>query len=415
MKLIILIFAFLSFSAKLSSQWITLSTGTTGQLNKLHFIDPNTGYIAGNKGIIIKTTDGGSNWISLNSNTTGDLYSVHFFDANSGIVTGDDGLILKTTNGGTNWSSVPSGLDDVLYSISFSGAIGIIGGTSQAILKTTNSGDSWSIIKSGFFGGGYRAASMVNSSTGYVAGVNSIFAPLVGKTTNGGSNWNYVTFYVNSSEATLQDIHFIDGNTGMAVSAVFDGTGGISRTTNGGQNWSHQTFNVFLLGIDFPSAVTGYAVGFSGLALKTENAGSSWTILNTNTSEILRDVFFTDDYTGYAAGDNGTVIRTTSGGVLNIQTISDIIPEKFELHQNYPNPFNPATNIKFSLPTAQYTILKIFDINGREIATLVNEILQAGEYNYEFQITNYDLSSGIYFYQLKSGNFIKTRKMILLL
>jgi hypothetical protein len=97
--------------------------------------------------------------------------------------------------------------------------------------------------------------------------------------------------------------------------------------------------------------------------------------------------------------------------LVSIHTISDIIPEDFSLSQNYPNPFNPTTNIKFSLPTTQYTILKIFDIAGREVATLVNEKLQAGEYEFKFDANG--LSSGVYFYQLRADEFVKTRKMVL--
>jgi photosystem II stability/assembly factor-like uncharacterized protein len=413
MKKYILPFIIFISSHQLNAQWITLSTGTNEQLNKIHFIDQNTGFIAGNTGVILKTINGGSNWITLNQ-VTADLFAIYFFNENSGIVTGANGLILKTTNGGSNWNTIPSGSTDLLLSISFYDSIGIIGGTSQSILRSSDSGDSWTDIKSGFFGGGYRGAYMLNSSTGFVAGVNAIFAPLVGKTTNGGLNWNYVTFYVNNNEATLQDIHFIDENTGVTVSSIFDGTGGISRSINGGQNWTHLQFGEALYGVDFPNSQTGFAVGLNGLALKTENGGVTWMAMNSNTSSNLRDVSFVDINTGYAAGTNGTVIKTTSGGVLNVQTISNIIPEKFELHQNYPNPFNPTTNIKFSLPNTKYTILKVFDITGKEIATLVKEILQGGEYNYEFRISNYDLPSGVYFYQLKSGNFNQTRKMIII-
>ncbi|MCW8812431.1 MAG: T9SS type A sorting domain-containing protein [Chlorobium sp.] len=95
-------------------------------------------------------------------------------------------------------------------------------------------------------------------------------------------------------------------------------------------------------------------------------------------------------------------------------------PSEFSLEQNYPNPFNPTTKIKFSIPSviangakqSQFVILKVYDIIGNEIATLVNEEKQAG--NYEVEFNGIGLPSGIYFYQLKAGNFIETKKMILL-
>ena len=87
------------------------------------------------------------------------------------------------------------------------------------------------------------------------------------------------------------------------------------------------------------------------------------------------------------------------------------IPNEYNLLQNYPNPFNPTTNIQYSLREAGFVTIKIFDILGREIATLVNEEKSAGIY-----VINFDSSiipSGIYFYQIQSGNFIETKKMVL--
>lgn len=92
------------------------------------------------------------------------------------------------------------------------------------------------------------------------------------------------------------------------------------------------------------------------------------------------------------------------------------IPLSFALYQNYPNPFNPTTKIRWQLPVGSHTKLKIYDISGDEVATLVNEYKDAGIYEVEFQAVHIkpELSSGIYFYKLQAGNFIETRKMILL-
>ncbi len=88
------------------------------------------------------------------------------------------------------------------------------------------------------------------------------------------------------------------------------------------------------------------------------------------------------------------------------------VPLKFELYQNYPNPFNPETIIRFDLPENQFVILKIFDVHGREIETLINQNLNSGTYIIKFDAS--DLSSGIYFYKLITPKFTKTQKMILL-
>ena len=96
----------------------------------------------------------------------------------------------------------------------------------------------------------------------------------------------------------------------------------------------------------------------------------------------------------------------------SINTISTEVPAKYSLSQNYPNPFNPATSIKFAITKAGFVSLKIYDLTGREISSLVNENLSAGTYNYAYNASN--LSSGIYFYTLKADGFSETKKMMLI-
>lgn len=88
------------------------------------------------------------------------------------------------------------------------------------------------------------------------------------------------------------------------------------------------------------------------------------------------------------------------------------IPKEFNLSQNFPNPFNPSTEIHYELPTSVKVILKIYDVLGNEIETLINSEEPAGYYNYNFNGTN--LPSGVYFYRLKAGDYVQTKKMILL-
>jgi len=82
------------------------------------------------------------------------------------------------------------------------------------------------------------------------------------------------------------------------------------------------------------------------------------------------------------------------------------------LRQNYPNPFNPATKITYQLPKGSLVTLKIYDILGNEVATLVNEEQSAGRYQTTFNGSN--LSSGIYFYKIQAGNFVETKKLVLM-
>jgi len=110
---------------------------------------------------------------------------------------------------------------------------------------------------------------------------------------------------------------------------------------------------------------------------------------------------------------DGRIICFSGGpNPVGISKITQIVPDKYELHQNYPNPFNPVTNIKFDLPKNSTVSLKIYDINGREINEIVKGHLNAGQYEYEFNANG--LSSGVYFYKLTADNFSHVKKMILL-
>jgi len=88
------------------------------------------------------------------------------------------------------------------------------------------------------------------------------------------------------------------------------------------------------------------------------------------------------------------------------------IHSKFSLEQNYPNPFNPITNISFSIPKVAYVSLKVFDVLGRELLTLIDEEKMIGSYKVEFDGSKF--SSGIYFYQMRAGNFTDTKKLLLI-
>jgi hypothetical protein len=88
------------------------------------------------------------------------------------------------------------------------------------------------------------------------------------------------------------------------------------------------------------------------------------------------------------------------------------LPAEYKLQQNYPNPFNPSTIIRWQLPAGSYVVLKVYDILGKEVTTLVNDYKEAGYY--ETKLDGYSLASGVYIYRLYSGNFISTKKMLML-
>ena len=100
--------------------------------------------------------------------------------------------------------------------------------------------------------------------------------------------------------------------------------------------------------------------------------------------------------------------------ITKVEKLDNTIPTTFKLEQNFPNPFNPETVISWQLAAGGFVTLKIYDVLGNEVATLVNEEQQAGSYQVEFSSKNNELSSGVYFYQLRAGDFVQTKKMILL-
>jgi len=112
------------------------------------------------------------------------------------------------------------------------------------------------------------------------------------------------------------------------------------------------------------------------------------------------------DHTAYRIFLCDSVLST------GINQISSEVPSKYNLSQNYPNPFNPRTVIKFQLPAVSQVSLKVFDVMGREVQTLVNERLQAGSYEVTFDGSNY--SSGVYFYRMVTEGYMETRRMIIL-
>ncbi len=118
-------------------------------------------------------------------------------------------------------------------------------------------------------------------------------------------------------------------------------------------------------------------------------------------------------YDGREGNDEIHYKRNPTGNVTGIETIGLELPGDFKLEQNYPNPFNPSTKISWQSPVSGWLTLKIFDVLGREVETLVDEFREAG-FNYTFYNVNSSIPSGVYFYQLKAGSFTQTKKMILL-
>ncbi|MFH0960404.1 MAG: YCF48-related protein, partial [Pseudomonadota bacterium] len=240
--------------------------------------------------------------------------------------------------------------------------------------------------------------------TGFVVGS----AGLVLGTTNGGQSW---TSIFSGTSNDLTGISFTIGGIGIIVGKA----GTILKTTNGGQSWFALCSGTSsdLRGVSLPNSMVGIAVGSSGTILRTTNGGTTWTLQYSSPSLDLIAVAFVDTNVGVAVGTGGTVLRTNNGGVVSVEEPRDEPhPMTIRLEQNYPNPFNSSTNIQFRIHNTAHVNLKVFNILGQEIATLVDEEVSAGVHSASW--SSGKASSGVYIYRMQTGNIILSQKMVLL-
>ncbi len=428
--------------------------------------DANNLITGGQGGCVIRTTNCGINWIS-NSVSKEGFFDISFPNSSVGFAVCNNSY-LKTTNGGLSWK-----VDSIPYSYNpnitksfvkfFNSNTGYL--SRDSLYKTTNGGQNWTRMN---YGANRNSPvfSFINENTGFVITVAFNFpypntsTMFLERTTNGGTTWQE-TQYTNS--VNLYYLCFTDINTGYACGQSYPNT--LKKTTNGGLNWQDITSINDFSKFHFINSSNGFLFGNSGLFLTTNGGanfncvlldstmnGFDMNFINENTGYFIKhnyyantspkiyktingglnwnqscSVFkntrfdfirFLDATTGLCFGTPGLIIRTTNGGgFMEVRQISSKIPSNYMLFQNYPNPFNPRTIIKIQIKDSRFVTLKIFDILGKEVATLVNEKLLPGIYEVPFsasQFSNYQLPSGVYFYQLRAGDFVETRKLVLL-
>jgi len=196
---------------------------------------------------------------------------------------------------------------------------------------------------------------------------------------------------------TVSDLDFTLTHNGIFDTLIYRVNG------NGGYNFTNTYLNDNL-GIPFG----GEAAPFTGIFLP-------YNELSNFTSESVAGEWILT-ITDHKSGDDGILqdwgLVISESSIVGVEEENSIVPKSIYLYQNYPNPFNPSTTIRFEIPVSGLVTLKIYDVLGNEVVTLVNEELTAGVHETNFDATRF--SSGVYFYQIKSGNFIQTKKMILI-
>lgn len=404
-------------------QWLPDLNGST--IKSMAFIDSLTGFAVTTinslaEAYILKTTNGGDNWFKNYTYTppytNWYFVKISFVNSNTGYAFGWEEM-FKTTNCGENWSISIHNLyaedyavvnKDTMLAVSSSG----FGG---GVFRTTNGGISWqNIWNVGIGSGNPSRIYMYDKNMGFSCGDNAYFR----KTTNGGFNWTHI-----SDTTSFYVIEFIDSLTGYSLS------GNIKKSTDGGLTWYRQqppaVTDLMYTGLSLVNKDTVWFVGPSifqwGVICKTTNGGLNWGYQLPDTSIHIwsyKNLKFLSKKFGWSyASYINTGVHTTSGGsdttfYTDINNNITTVPDNYVLEQNYPNPFNQLTIIKYKLKIKSDVLLRVYDIRGEEVATLVNKELEPGTYQVTFNGSN--LSSGIYFYRLSvNGERIAVKKMLL--
>lgn len=192
---------------------------------------------------------------------------------------------------------------------------------------------------------------------------------------------------------------------------------GVYRTSDGGIHWSKVYSNHRVVSIvkSHRDRNMLYAASDEGI-LKSSDAGLTWQAYNTSLPTASLTSILISPYS--TSPIETLFVSTSTHGVLKVWDFpasvgeNPVAPGEFRLEQNYPNPFNPTTTIKYTISKPGHVSLKVFDVLGREVTTLVNQFQSQGEYSVRFDASI--LSSGVYHYQLLTGDFIQTRNAILI-
>jgi photosystem II stability/assembly factor-like uncharacterized protein len=331
-------------------------------------------YMITNQSDLYKSTDFGETWQQLSIPVYGGLQALNVYSRDVFVLYGYKNLV-SSTDGGNTWVLGPTIKNIFLENTDIISPGNIVGvgsyydssGTSGSFFKTTNYGLSWHIIDTDKE---LYEVQMVSDMIGFALGDNRFY-----RTWNSGESWGLILsnggYY-----HTFSCFSFLDSLNGI-VNVAYD----LKRTTDGGASW-----------------VTGNCwIPSGGIEKLVYNAKGDLFALGGGAMLMLQSDFKSLPEDKGGSGENNSVINVL---------------------QNYPNPFNPVTTIKYSIPSSVSTggrnlvTLKVYDVLGNEVATLVNEEKPAGEYEVKFDASR--LASGVYFYQLRSGSFIETKKMILL-
>lgn len=350
-------------------------------------------------GGVFRSTNIGENWQLV----FGDRRITSFLEGSTGsIFMGTwSGEFWKSLDGGVNWVQLGS-LPESVWSLAFDSNGNLFAATANGLYKSTDDGTTWIF------------AGLVSVSSVMIMNGN-IFAGSIGngiyRATNGGNNWTLL----NNGLTNLGVVSMTYNSSGYLYAASSGGSTGYTPlflSTNNGDDWTRidQDFEYDNNPVVLVNSIDEVYVGLSSLVMKTTDNGQTWDSVGTGFSN--GDIFDLNiDMNGYLiAGVFGSGVWRSVNSTTSVESLD--LPEQFTLFQNYPNPFNPSTKIKFSIPEQDIIQIKVFDVLGKEIKTILNDYRKSGTYEVDFDASN--LPSGVYFYRIISGSYAETKKMLLL-
>ena len=383
-----------------SGQWVKLTNGSG--------IDTCIFSLASNGSTIFAGTYYSGVYRSTNSGTSwtysgvGDQF-VHAMatSGNNTFAGTDDANVFLTTDYGLTWTR-PNNEQIGLKVLSiYSYGSNIFKGATNGVYMSSNNGTNWVIRTNGIPQNGWIVTSLASIGS-------NLFACVYGGvyvTTNNGNNWT------NINNGITNNFPRVLKSAGNDLYYGF--WGNFYYSSNSGANWvlrENGIANRDIWGLAVSGSNIFAGTNDSGVFLST-NKGISWAKVNQGLGElIVYDVMIYDNY--LFAGTYSSVWRRPLSELIGISNISTEIPSANSLKQNYPNPFNPSTNVKFSIVKSGDVKIFVYDIQGREVQTLVNDRLNAGTYEVSFDGSS--LNSGVYFYKMVSEGFMETKRMILI-
>ena len=383
----------------------------------------NTLFAGTNGNGVFISTNNGIDWTQVNTGLNNIYVKVlAISDTNIFAVTGIG--IYRSTNNGASWillKTTDSAVESFAIAPSEQGEKNLFALTTQNIYHSTNNGEDWIQLERPLGGWGLTLAVGPNGQDGsslYIGvGYEAQGAGKIYRSNDNGINWSLISqdIYTHMVYA-LAFSPYYDGGMNFFAGTWSDG---VFLSTNNGENWTQVNDGFSYSNYDL--AINTFFVFDSTVFVGTcyegvyiwNNDDRSWNNINEGLAYLkISALAVSGSYLLAGTYDGGVWRRPLSEIVTDVNDDNNKIPAQFALEQNYPNPFNPITKISWQSPSAGHQTLNVYDVLGNEVITLVDEFRNAGTYEIDFNGSK--LSSGVYFYQLKAGDFISTKKMILL-